>query len=740
MNPRWIPIWTMLILFCGGSFLMETQAQTTWADHVDPLIGTKGLFTYGRTTPFVTPPFGMTHWTPMTNLPRIGWCPYRYGQQKIIGFRGSHKPAMWMADYGYLTLMPGLGKIETAPKRRGLTFEHSRENAHPHHYEVALFTETGEQIKVEMTATAHCGFFRFRYPVGTAGYLLMEASHKKDFPGQIQIDYDNWEISGFNSDKNHTGIGPDKPVVKGYFVLQFDRPFAKYGVYAGKRQFEGREKQEGNNVGAFVRFIEGEEGPWVKVRIGTSFISIDQARKNLQAELPEAQSFAQIEENLKATWNQYLSRIQIEGATPDEEAVFYTALYHSLLFPRTFSEQGKYYSPFDGKVHDGVSYTDYSLWDTYRAQHPLLLFTAPEHVPGMMQSLVQHYEEGGWLPKWPNPGYSNIMIGTHADAVLADAYVKGVRGFDAATAYEAMYKNAMTPPEGDDKNRWKDRAKWTAFEARGGLSAYKNLGYVPIDQTAESVSRTLEFAYGDFCVAQMASALGKLDDFELFRARSGNYANVYNGHTGFMAPRSSGGDWHKKTAKGFTEGSPWTYLFCVTQDIPGLIDLMGSATFAEKLEQNFSDGHYVHTNEPGHHYAYLFNYIDKPWRTQELVAQIRAEHYKNAPDGLTGDDDCGQMSAWYVFSALGFYPVTPGSELYAIGVPQFERAVIQLDPNTPEKRIEILAKGISSTRVYAKSITWNGEKLTEPFIRHSDLMKGGILAFEMVEAKEVKKN
>lgn len=702
----------------------------TPADYVDPLIGTQGLFVYGRTTPFVTPPFGMTHWTPMTNLPRIGWSQYRYDKQQIIGFCGSHKPAMWMGDYGQVTLMPGVGEIVPGTSRRALTYEHTREKSHPFSYEVDLFTEEGKKIEVAMTATTHCGYFRIRYPYGNDGYLLVEASRAKQFPGSITIDYDNREITGYNGDRGSAKIGPKLPGFKGYFVLQFDRPFAKYGVWENNKVFQNREQRTGDQVGAFVRFIEGKEGPWVEVKVGTSFISIEQARKNLEAEIPHW-DFNRTEQNLKNEWDRYLNRITIEGASEDEKAVFYTALYHSLLFPRRFSEQGRYFSAFDDTVHTGESYTDYSLWDTYRAQHPLLILVAPEHVPGMCQSLVQMYEEGGWLPKWPNPTYTNIMIGTHADAVLADAYIKGVRGFDAETAYEAMYKNAMTPPSGDDKNEWKDRAKWTAYEARGGLSHYKKLGYVPVDQTDESVSRTLEFAYGDFCVAQMASALGKLEDFTYFRDRSKSYANVYNGHTGFMAPRNSQGDWHKKTGKGFTEGSPWTYLFAVQQDIPGLIDLMGKEKFLQRLDETFEKGHYVHTNEPGHHFAYLYNYAGLPHKTQELIAQIRTEHYKNAPDGLTGDDDCGQMSAWYVFSALGLYPVTPGSETYALSTPQFNRTVLHFDPENPDRTLEIRAPGKTPERWYVKSVSWNGTKLTEPFIRHSTLMQGGILEFEM---------
>jgi predicted alpha-1,2-mannosidase len=469
----------------------------------------------------------------------------------------------------------------------------------------------------------------------------------------------------------------------------------------------------------------------IKVKVGTSFISIDQARDNLRREIP-AWDFDRVKAEGRRIWNGALGKIQVQGGSKDDKVNFYTAMYHSLLFPRIFSEYGRYYSAFDDKIHNGVSYNDYSLWDTFRAEHPLLLLIEPERVPGMITSLLQMYDEGGWMPKWPNPTYTNIMIGTHADSVIADAYVKGIRGFDLKKAYAATYKDAMNPPDGDTSHRWTDRAPWTAYEARGGLTWYKSLGYVPIDKTDESVSCTLEFAYDDFCVAQLARAVGKKDDYEMFMKRTRNYKNLYDPVEGFMRPKKSDGSWYEDRTAGFTEGSPWTYLFCEMQDIPGMIALMGGEEkFAAKLDENFSGGHYRHDNEPGHHYPYLYDYCDQPWKTQERVREAMALNYHNAPDGLSGNDDCGQMSAWYIFSAMGFYPVTPGSTTYAIGSPLFDRATIMLGGPYKNGPFTVIARNQSPKNKYIQSATLNGKPLNEPFISHADIAKGSTLVFFM---------
>jgi len=704
-------------------------------DDVNTLIGTTGPTEndYGGMIPGVTPPFGMTHWTPMTRENRISVCPYNYSDKTIQGFLGTHQPAIWMGDYGYLSLMPSTSELDISRK---LSFLHQNETATPYYYSVVMDDAAGK-LKTELTATVRSGFMRFTFPESPTSHIVVTASRSEQFQGFIQVDSQAQEIFGYNPDRQSAELGPPLPNFKGYFVIRFSKPFSSFGTWENQSIHSGSNQQLGNRVGAYATFPT-TQGEVVKVKIGTSFISLEQARDNLKREIPEW-DFDGVKADGRRVWSDALNRIKIEGGSKDDRVNFYTALYHSLLFPRVFSEYGRYYSAFDDRVHNGISYNDYSLWDTFRAEHPLLLLIQRERIADMITSLLQMYDEGGWMPMWPNPTYSNIMIGTHADSVIADAYVKGIRGFDLKKAYAATYKNAMTPPDGDATNRWADRAPWTAFEARGGLTWYKSLGYVPTDKTDESVSRTLEFGYDDFCVAQLAKAVGRMDDYELLMKRSRNYGNLYDPAQRFMRPKKSDGSWDEvswaspeERKPGFTEGSPWTYLFCVMQDIPGMIELMGGTqTFAARLDENFAGGYYRHGNEPGHHYTYLYDYCGQPWKTQERVREALTLNYHNAPDGLSGNDDCGQMSAWYIFSAMGFYPVTPGSPVYAIGSPLFDKVTITLDEPSGPKILKILAKNQSPKNKYIQSATLNGKPLRAPFVNHSDIVRGSTLVFVM---------
>jgi len=699
------------------------------------MIGTTGpsVFDYGGMIPGVARPFGMTHWTAVTRENKISACPYNYSDTMIQGFLGTHQPAIWMGDYGYVSLMPSIGELQI---NRKYPYRHQDEISAPNYYSVTM-GEENRPIKAELTATTRSAFLRFTFPASMASHIVVTAIRSQQFTGFVDIDARNQEITGYNPDRMSAELGPPLPNFKGYFVIQFSKRFTSFGTWEGETVHAESTQQTGHRMGAYATFPTAE-GEVIYVKIGTSFISIDQARDNLKREIPDW-NFARIKAEGRSVWNEALNKIRIQGASKDDRVNFYTAMYHTLLFPRIFSEYGRYYSAFDDSVHNGISYNDYSLWDTFRAEHPLLLLTQPQVVPDMITSLLQMYEEGGWMPKWPNPTYSNIMIGTHADSVIADAYVKGIRGFDLQKAYEATHKDAMTPPDGDTTNRWADRAPWTAFEARGGLTWYKSLGYVPIDKTDESVSRTLEFAYDDYCVAQLAKAVGKQDDYELLMRRSRNYKNLYDPVVGFMRPKKSDGTWDEEAwaskedrKPGFTEGSPWTYLFCEMQDIPGMIALLGGPQkFAAKLDENFSGGHYRHDNEPGHHYTYLYDYCGEPWKTQEKVRETMASQYHNAPDGLSGNDDCGQMSAWYIFSAMGFYPVTPGTPVYALGSPLFKRATIMLDKPYTKGPFTVIAQNQSLANKYIQSATLNGKPLKEPFIKHSDIANGSTLVFLM---------
>ena len=721
-------------LFIAISFLMlpglvmgQGKANDL-AAFANPLIGTKGIWFYGRTTPYVTPPFGMTHWTACTRNSRIRIPNYNYYDTHIIGFRASHKPAMWMGDYGFVTLKPTTGIVNEKSLHQKALFSHCSEISKPYYYKVGMLEPGVKHIETEMTSTERCGILKFSFGKEQPPNVLVEASQLPDFNGWIKIDTAKHEIVGWNSDRHSSKLGPPLPNFKGYFVIKFNQPFESWGVWNNDTLKKGELTQLANACGAWVSFAKNTRT--VIAKTGTSFISLVQARENLDKEIADA-NFEQVKEQAQKKWNEYLSRIEIDGANKNAKHIFYSAMYHALLFPRQFSEYGRYYSAFDDKIHNGVSYNDYSLWDTYRALHPLLILMAPEHVPGMVNSLIQMYEEGGYMPKWPNPTYTSIMIGTHADAVVADAIVKGVKGIDLQKAYNACMKDAMVPPAGDSLKRWADRAPWSDYEARAGLSWYIKLGYVPVDKTNESVANTLEGAYDDYCVAQVAKAAGHVADYDLLMKRSKNYVNVFNTATGFMAPKLANGSWGPNPKDGFTEGPKWTYLFAVQHDIPGLINLMGKDLFIKRLNENFRGGRYFHGNEPGHHYTYLFNYVGMAWRTQWLVNFYRAIKYRNDPDGMDGDDDCGQMSAWYIFSSLGFYPVTPGSDEYAIGTPKFPKATIYVDPTNREKKFEVVAHHVSATNIYIQSATLNGKKLDKPFIHHSEIESGGQLIFEM---------
>jgi len=720
-------------------------------DKVNPIIGTTGpigVANYGGVCPWVTPPHGMTHWTPMTQENSISHLPYRFEQKTIIGFMGSHQPTVWMGDYGFLTLMPETGTREVRPQDRGREIVPGSEVSRPYRYSVELENTNNPaqgNIGVEMTASARCAMFQFTYPKAAAAHLFIEMSRLRGYEGLVNIAAGRREITGYNSGRHNLWagrhMGPELKNFKGWFVIQFEKPFDAYATWndtsamtnsppPGVEIHDGENERTGTRVGAFATFAT-QKNEVIQVRIGTSFISLDQARDNLRREIPNW-NFDQLSQTTKHAWNDLLKRIEIKGGTPDEQTIFYTGMYHSLLFPRVFSEYGRYYSAFDEKIHDGVSYNDYSMWDTFRALHPLLTLLDPEEVSPMIQSMLQMYDEGGWMPKWPNPAYSNIMIGTPADAIVADAFVKGFRGYDVNKAYAAVYKDAMTPPDGDGHKRWANRAEWTSYEARAGLTYYKTLGYIPADKTAESVSCTMEDAFEDFCVAQIAQGLGKASDYRFFMDRSKNYRNVFNPVTGFVQGRLSDGSFTDDVKKWhpFTEGDKWTYQFCVMQDLPGLISLMGRDAFISKLDENFSGGHYAYDNEPENHYPYLYDWVNQPQKAQTILTDVTLKNYRNTPDGISGNDDCGQMSAWYLFTALGFYPVAPASGEYAIGRPFFPKMILHLTfPTT--NTFTIVAHHLMPGNNYVKSVRLDGRPLPTPFLKHTDLFEHKVLEFEM---------
>jgi predicted alpha-1,2-mannosidase len=701
--------------------------QQSPVDWVNTYIGTGGGGSdYGGTMPFVTTPFGMTSWTAQTRENRISVSSYAYEDSSISGFIGTHQPAIWMGDYGYVTLMPEVGAVRTSLEARRLPFLRSDEVTAPHYYSVLMGSDPDARIRAEITATDHCGYLRFTFPHRAPASVVVEAT-RKGIAGLVRIDPQAREIVGYNPDRMDTYLtNVQLPNFKGYFVIRFNRPLTAHGVYAGDSQQPGVTSVTGANVGAYASFDTSRDAV-VEVRVGTSFISIEQARANLEAEIP-GWNFTATRAALKRTWNEKLGRVSVEGATQDERHILYGGLYHALLYPKLFSEHGRYYGAFDDKVHDGVSYTAFSLWDTFRAENTLLTLLAPERIDDMVRALLQNYQQGGWMPKWPNPSYTNIMIATHADSVVAEAINKGFHGFDRALAYAAVYKDAMTPPDGDTTRDWHDRQPNVPYEARPGLTYYKELGYVPADKTAESASETLEDAYDDFAVATVAKALGNDKDYRFFIERSRNYRNLYNAARGFMQAKNADGSW-ARPEDGWTEGDQWVYTYSVLHDIPGLMALMGgSDKYNALLDEHFSGGHNKHDNEPSHHYGYLYDFSGQPGKTQARVREIARDYYRNEPNGIAGNEDCGQMSAWYIFTAMGFYPLNPVSGDYMIGSPLFRRFTLRLANG---RRFTVLAPHNSAANVYIQSARLNGRPLDIPVLTHRQLEAGGVLEFEM---------
>lgn len=743
-------------------FIFQATAQTAAVkklevDYVNPLIGTpfagfaEGL-EGGGTLPAVGTPYAMTNFLAQTGENKMGRNAYVYEDKSIMGLLASHQPTVWMGDYGYVSIMPQVGALRHLPADRALPFTHDNEISKPFYYGVLLNAGDTQHIRAEIAAASRAALFRFTFPAAEDARLIIQGinlnpalqdenndyeSRIKSLKGYLHIDPQKKEITGYNPDRMSAQLGPELKNFNGYFVIQCDKSFNGFGTWQGDSAFAGLTSQYGTRMGGYVNFTTNGNEP-VLVRIGTSFISEDQARINMEKELP-GWDFDKLVETTRNTWQHNLQRIAIEGVTEDQKTVFYTELFHTMQFPREFHEYGQYYSAFDDKVHPGISYTDFSLWDTFRALHPLLLFTQPERVNDMITAMLQMYKEGGRLPMWPNPAETNIMISTHADAVIADAFVKGYRGYDTRLAWEALLKDATVPPVNDTVLPYADRDKWTGYEVRAGLTQFNKIGYVPFGKTAESVSRTIEYSTDNYAVAQLARKLGTLSDYKRISNWSNNYRNLYDKKSGFLLPKFANGKFKDFNPKdkmgrqdGFTEGDQWTYLFGAMHDVPGMIRMMGgSKKFSKKLDENFAGNHYRHDNEPGHHYIYLYDYCSQPWKTQELVRKHTNENFRNQPLGINGNEDCGQMAAWYIFSVMGFYPVIPASGIYAIGAPQFPKTTIHFQVGNAPRTLEIIAANLSKANQYVQSVKLNGTLLKRPFVPHDKLINNTTLVFDM---------
>ncbi|MDJ0275664.1 GH92 family glycosyl hydrolase [Sphingomonas sp. 2R-10] len=749
--PRLTAAATALALILGT--LAPATAQERRADPADlvnPLMGTDSTYelSYGNTYPAIALPWGMNFWTPTTNKAGDGWA-YRYRDSKLWGFKQTHQPSPWMNDYGAFSLMAMTGAPKLAEADRASWYSHKAETARPYYYSAYL---ADYDTTVEIAPTERAAQFRFTFPESDQSWILLDAFDKGS---AVTILPKQRRIIGWA--KNNSGGVPAN--FRNYFVLEFDRDFAVADTFGdGFRRQSGVTTAEGKRVGALIGF-RTRKGEQVNVRVASSFISAEQAQLNLDRELGR-DGFDATKEKARATWNALLGRYKVDDPDIDNVRTFYSALYRTQLFPRRFHEYDRagkmvHYSPYNGQVLPGPMFTDNGFWDTFRAVFPLFTIMERKLDGEIMEGLANTYRESGWLPEWASPGHRDVMIGSNSAVNIADAYLKGIRGYDIETLYEAIKKNATTsvgrPRSADGKT--------ISAVGREGVEYYNRLGYVPYDVgIKESAARTLEYAYADFTIARLAEALGKKDDAAMFRARAQNYRKLFDPTVGWMRGRNRDGTFQTpfnplKWGDAFTEGNSMHYSWSVFQDVRGLIDLMGGdRAFVAKIDQVFDSppkfddsyygftiheiremqivnmGNYAHGNQPIQHMIYLYDYAGAPWKTQWHVRNVMRRLYAAQPDGYPGDEDNGQTSAWYVFSALGFYPVTPGANQYVIGSPLFRRSELALENG---KRFVVEAPGNSAANVYIQSATLNGRKLDRTWISQDEIMAGGTLRFVM---------
>lgn len=719
---------TLLVIACASS--SSDVKKTSYADLVNPLIGTD--FT-GNTYPGAQAPFSMVQLSPDNGLP--GWdriSGYFYPDSTIAGFSHTHLSGTGAGDLYDISFMPVTLPYKEAEAPLGIhsMFTHADETASAGYYQVRL---SDYNINVELTATERCGIQRYTFPEADAAiFLNLRKAMNWDFTNDSHVEVvDSVTIQGY---RFSDGWARDQRV---YFRTRFSRPFESIQIDTVAVLKDG--KRVGTSVIARFNFhtFDGEQ---ILVSTALSGVSMEGAARNLEAEVPE-DNFDKYLAEARRNWDEHLSRIEISCNDSDERIKFYTALYHSMLAPTIYGDvDGAYYGP-DKQVHvaDGwTNYSTFSLWDTYRAAHPLYTLVEPERANDMVKSFLAFYEQNGRLPVWNFYGSeTDMMIGYHAVPVIVDAYLKGIGDFDARKALEACVNTAN-------------------LDTYRGIGLYKKHGYVPYNVNDPynadnwSLSKTLEYAYDDYCIARMAEKLGDKEVADEFYKRSQNYRNVYNSQTSFMQPRNDKGEFMPDFSPNdyiphICESNGWQYFWSVQHDVEGLIGLVGGKErFAQKLDSMFTYnpsaddelpifstgmiGQYAHGNEPSHHVIYLFNAVDKPWKTQEYVTEVMDELYRNTPDGLCGNEDCGQMSAWYVFSAMGFYPVNPVGGVYEIGVPRFPKTEIHVSDN---KTFTILAPQVSKTNRYIQAVKLNGRNYNQSYVTHEQILAGGTLEFVM---------
>ena len=739
-----------LIFFGLIHYCISVNAQVKEpVEYVNPLMGTQSLhnLSNGNTYPAICRPWGMNFWTPQTGKMGDGWA-YTYTAEKIRGFKQTHQPSPWMNDYGQFSIMPVTGKLVFAEDERASWFSHKAEVSKPYYYSVYL---ADYDVTTEITTTERAAHFQITFPENENSSIVVDAFNKGSY---IKIIPSENKIIGYTT-RNSGGV-PDN--FKNYFVLYFDKPFAVNSTFNDKTLEKGKLELTAGHAGAVVSF-KTKKGEKVNVKIASSFISFEQAELNLKNELGTA-SFEETVAQSKNEWNKVLGKITVEDTNEEQLKTFYSCLYRTVCFPQKQYEINKdgdivHYSPYNGKVLPGYMYAGTGFWDTFRALYPLLNLVYPSINKEMQEGLINDYKEGGFLPEWSSPGFRNVMVGNNSASVVSDAYMKGLRGYDINTLYEALLHGANNEGPMD-------------AVGRKGVQYYNSLGYVPYDvKINENAARTLEYAYDDFTIWKLAKALDRpKKEINLLEKRMMNYKNLYNPSIGLMSGRNKDGSFPPnfnpfKWGDAFTEGNSWHYSWSVFHDIQGLIDLMGGEkNFTAKLDAVFTTppvfddsyygsviheiremqimnmGQYAHGNQPIQHMIYLYNYAGEPWKTQYWSREVMNRLYKPTPDGYCGDEDNGQTSAWYIFSAMGFYPVCPGTEEYVLGAPLFKKTTLQLENG---KQLIISAPDNSETSRYVNELKWDNALYSKNYINHFDVLKGGELNFDMTSSPNLKR-
>lgn len=730
----------VLFILCFGLIRINAITVTEPVDFVNTLMGTQSKFelSNGNTYPAIALPWGMNFWSPQTGKMGDGWM-YSYNADKIRGFKQTHQPSPWINDYGQFAIMPITGKLVFDQDARASWFSHKAEVAKPYYYSVYL---ADHDVVTEITPTERAAMFRFTFPENDQSFVIIDAfdegSHVKVIPHENKI-------IGYTT-KNNGGV-PDN--FKNYFVVVFDKPFSFQTVARNNKILNNVLEAKDKHVGAIIGFST-TKGEKIHARVASSFISVEQAEQNLK-ELNS--DFETIKLAGQAIWNNTLSRIQIEDDNIDNIRTFYTTFYRSVLFPRKLHEIDEngnviHYSPYNGKIEPGYMFTDTGFWDTFRCLFPLLNLMYPSINEQIQKGLVNAYKESGFLPEWASPGHRNCMVGNNSASVIADAYLKGLKGYDIGILYEALMHGTQ------------NRHPKVKSTGRYGHEYYNTLGYVPCDAGInENTARTLEYAYDDWTIFQLAKALKRpQEEIDTFARRAMNYKNVFDPETKLMRGRNKDGSFQSpfnplKWGDAFTEGNSWHYTWSVFHDPQGLIDLMGGKeSFNQMMDSVFNIpplfddsyygqviheiremqimnmGNYAHGNQPIQHMIYLYNYSGQPWKTQFRIREVMNKLYSPTPDGYCGDEDNGQTSAWYVFSALGFYPVCPGTDEYVIGSPLFDRATLFFENGN---KLEISSENNNALTPFISSLTVNKQEYLKNYLLHKDLLNGGNIQFYM---------